>query len=233
MNIIATLMIAAGICSAAWVAADLARQPPQPMSVMKCVWPLNALWFGPFGVVAYRMIGRTLSEEPRIRATGSARSMKSRVLLTRAARVLHGDQLRKVRCIAAQVVRSRISPVPLIFAAFPFAVIGCREFGVDAGLRPGTGDRRELQVCRAGSDAQTARSAHLVARLQSGFASLTAWQVNGWMGFAIFGWNGSVHLKFTASMAPSTAELVSAAGALGKTALGKAIVTSLLTAPEA
>jgi hypothetical protein len=43
--------------SAVLVALDMARHRPR-MSIMRVVWPITAVWAGPFGVVAYWRLGR-------------------------------------------------------------------------------------------------------------------------------------------------------------------------------
>lgn len=55
--IIAWLSIGFAVVSALWIAADEIRHP-QPMAIMNIVWPVTALYFSLFAVVAYYRLGR-------------------------------------------------------------------------------------------------------------------------------------------------------------------------------
>jgi hypothetical protein len=50
-------LISAGITAGA-IALDIARGRRQPMRIMEVVWPVTALYFGPFGWFLYRRLGR-------------------------------------------------------------------------------------------------------------------------------------------------------------------------------
>lgn len=51
------ITIAGGVASSLWVALDVARRP-QPMAIMSAVWPLTALFGGPFLIGFYLRHGR-------------------------------------------------------------------------------------------------------------------------------------------------------------------------------
>jgi uncharacterized membrane protein len=44
------LMVVLGLASCIFVTFDIRRRQPQPMAVMRWVWPINALWAGAFGL---------------------------------------------------------------------------------------------------------------------------------------------------------------------------------------
>ena len=54
-------LITAVLCAAAIVADIRIRGYRQPMGVMELVWPITALYLGPFGLAFYWMAGRTSS----------------------------------------------------------------------------------------------------------------------------------------------------------------------------
>jgi hypothetical protein len=59
LTIIAWISLAAGFWCAAAVLYDIyARGQRQPMRVMEAVWPITALYLGPFGWFAYARLGR-------------------------------------------------------------------------------------------------------------------------------------------------------------------------------
>jgi len=53
------LMVLLGLASYLFVTFDIERRAPQPMKVMRYVWPINTLWAGGLGIWAYWPIGRT------------------------------------------------------------------------------------------------------------------------------------------------------------------------------
>ncbi|MGH8274136.1 MAG: DUF4396 domain-containing protein [Gammaproteobacteria bacterium] len=58
-------LISAGI-TAAVIVFDIARGRRQPMRIMEVVWPVTALYFGPFGWMLYHRLGRPPAPgEPR------------------------------------------------------------------------------------------------------------------------------------------------------------------------
>jgi len=61
------LMVLLGLASCLFVAFDIARRTPQPMKVMRYVWPINTLWAGLLGIWAYCAIGRTGGAHPHPR----------------------------------------------------------------------------------------------------------------------------------------------------------------------
>jgi hypothetical protein len=55
---LAWVSLAAGLGSALWMALDILLARRQRMAVMNAVWPLTALYMGPFGLWAYYRFGR-------------------------------------------------------------------------------------------------------------------------------------------------------------------------------
>ncbi len=58
-------LVVAGLCSAVIVLDIFARGYRQPMKVMEVVWPVTALYLGPFAVLGYLRWGRPLSDRWR------------------------------------------------------------------------------------------------------------------------------------------------------------------------
>lgn len=62
LTILAWIGLALGFASALWIAADIyLLRYRQQMPVMKAVWPVTALCFGPVAVAAYYRWGRPKS----------------------------------------------------------------------------------------------------------------------------------------------------------------------------
>lgn len=58
LNVLAAIFIALALVSTLLIVADILRGRSQPMAIMNLVWPLTALYFGPFGLWAYTAFGR-------------------------------------------------------------------------------------------------------------------------------------------------------------------------------
>jgi hypothetical protein len=69
LNTIASLALLASAVSAVVVAADILMGRRQKMTIMNVVWPITALYFGPVGLWAYWVMGR--SSAAREHAGGS------------------------------------------------------------------------------------------------------------------------------------------------------------------
>jgi hypothetical protein len=57
-HVLSWLMVLLGIGSCIFVFVDLERRQPQPMAIMRAVWPINTLWAGLFGIWACWKMGR-------------------------------------------------------------------------------------------------------------------------------------------------------------------------------
>ena len=55
---VARIYLALSFLSALIVAADVIFGRRQEMKIMNAVWPITAIWAGPFGLLAYRLFGR-------------------------------------------------------------------------------------------------------------------------------------------------------------------------------
>jgi len=175
-----------GLVSCAFVAIDIRRRRPLPMTVMRWVWPINALWAGPMGIWAYWAIGRTgpLSQQqsaPRTTMQMAPRPFWQRVV----AGTLHCG----AGCSLADLVG------PILFRAAPFALAGSLVFG------EWTLDY--LLALLVGVTFQYAAISPMLHQsglpiwwraLKVDFLSLSAWQVGlyGWMALVIFVWFGPI-----------------------------------------
>jgi Domain of unknown function (DUF4396) len=63
-NLAIISLITAGICSLI-IALDIFTKHPHILWIMQVVWPVTALWSGPFGLYAYYKVGR-LSTKQRV-----------------------------------------------------------------------------------------------------------------------------------------------------------------------
>lgn len=61
----ALVFLLLSLVSAVVIAADVVTVHRQKMMVMNFVWPITALWSGPFGLLAYWMVGRPKGENSR------------------------------------------------------------------------------------------------------------------------------------------------------------------------
>lgn len=177
-----------GLGSCVLVAIDITRRAPQPMAVMRYVWPINALWAGLFGIWAYWLIGRTGTRPatPGVQMDVMQASRTSRPhWQSIAAGTLHCG----AGCSLADLIG------PFLFRALPFAVAGSKVFGewpLDYGL-----------ALLVGVTFQYAALSPMLGQtglplwwraLKVDFLSLTAWQVGmcGWMALVIFVWFGRI-----------------------------------------
>ncbi len=193
LHILAWVMVLLGLGCSAFVAGDLGRRQPQPMAVMRYVWPINALWGGVFGIWAYWAIGRM----PALETGGNDKAMSSEG----PARpfwqsVIAGTFHCGAGCSLADLIG------PFVFRLLPFALAGSLVFGewtLDyflalligvafqyAALSPMLGQTGLPVWWRA---------------LKVDFFSLTAWQIGmyGWMALVIFVWLGELrpwHIEF-------------------------------------
>jgi Domain of unknown function (DUF4396) len=189
------VMVVAGIVSCVVVAVDIVRRQPQPMAVMRYVWPINALWAGAFGIWVYWAIGRTGPRSPsgsKPMGTDGMDKPKRPFWQSIVSGTLHCG----AGCSLADLTG------PFAFRAIPFAVIGSLVFG------EWTLDY--LIALMVGVTFQYAALSPMLGKtglpiwwraLKVDFLSLTAWQVGmyGWMALVIFVWFGPIapsHIEF-------------------------------------
>lgn len=101
---IAWLFILIALLCALIVVADLCLRPPQPIWVMNLVWPVTALYAGPFGLILYCCLGR-------MSAQGSRAAVVHRTLYCGAG------------CITGYLVAEGLLPF------IPFTVAGSALYG--------------------------------------------------------------------------------------------------------
>ncbi|WP_297575584.1 DUF4396 domain-containing protein [uncultured Deefgea sp.] len=75
LSTLAICSLLIGIACFVYILLDQRQRPKPMMSVMLWVWPINALWAGPFAIWAYRHIGN--GSKPRISHTVSSMKMPS------------------------------------------------------------------------------------------------------------------------------------------------------------
>ena len=152
------------------------------MWIMNLVWPLTALYAGPFGVWAYYKVGRQMSHEAveGAKARGEKPSGKRRTLP--AAGALGATHCVSGCCLGDQVAEWFVVLVPLtlfgrtIFGTWALDFALAFLFGIAFQyftIKP----MRNLSVAEA-----------VLAAVKADTASLAAWQVGmyGWMAIATF-----------------------------------------------
>lgn len=185
------LMVLSGIASSLFIVIDMRRRQPQPMAVMRAVWPINALWAGLFGIWAYWKIGRT---GPLPHSSGSqiaAMKIRGTDTVPRAfwQSIIAGTLHCGAGCSLADLVG------PILFRAAPFAVAASLVFGewtLDYVIALLIGVT--FQYAAISPMLQQTGPRIWWRALKIDFLSLTAWQVGmyGWMGLVIFVWFGPI-----------------------------------------
>jgi hypothetical protein len=201
LHILSWVMVLLGLGCSAFVAGDLGQRQPQPMAVMRYVWPINALWGGIFGIWAYWAIGRmpalATGPAPSPHDAGGDKAMSPEGPVRPFWQsVVAGTFHCGAGCSLADLIG------PFVFRLLPFVVAGSLVFGewtLDyilalivgvafqyAALSPMLGKTGLPVWWRA---------------LKVDFFSLTAWQVGmyGWMALVIFVWLGELrpwHIEF-------------------------------------
>jgi hypothetical protein len=183
--------VSLGILSSAFLAWDIRRRAPQPMAVMRYVWPINALWGGVVMIWAYWTIGRMPSRAPSVAARGAGAAQASKhESHSYWQKVVAGTLHCGAGCSLADLIG------PFVFMLVPFAVLGNKVFG------EWTLDY--ILALLIGVAFQYAALAPMLNQhgprlwwraLKVDFLSLTAWQVGmyGWMALVIFVWLGELH----------------------------------------
>ena len=193
-QLLSWLAVLAGLASCLFVALDIRRRQPQPMAVMRWVWPINALWAGPIGIWAYWTIGRTGPplQQPSARMN-QATDMAPRPFWQS---IVSGTLHCGAGCSLADLVG------PILFRAAPFALAGSLVFGewtLDYILALLVGVT--FQYAAISPMLQQTGAGIWWRALKIDFLSLTAWQVGmyGWMALVIFVWFGIIpprHIEF-------------------------------------
>ncbi len=192
------LMVLLGIGSCIFVAVDISRRQPQPMAIMRAVWPINALWAGVFGIWAYWKIGRMgplphssapSPQGPSMKMSGTDMNPTNKPQRPFWQSIVAGTLHCGAGCSLADLIG------PMVFRAAPFAVAASLVFG------EWTLDY--LIALLIGVTFQYAALSPMLRQtgprvwwraLKVDFFSLTAWQVGmyGWMALVIFAWFGRI-----------------------------------------
>ena len=193
LQLLSWLMVLLGLVAFVFIAIDIRRRQPQPMAVMRWVWPINALWSGPVGIWAYWAIGRTGPRSQSHPAQIDGMDMAPRPFWQSiVAGTLHCG----AGCSLADLVG------PILFRTIPFAVAGSLVFGewtLDYLLALLIGVTFQYAAISPMLHQTGARIWWRALKID--FLSLTAWQVGmyGWMALVIFVWLGPIpptHIEF-------------------------------------
>ena len=173
-------LIAAGIC-AAIIAVDVARHP-QNMWIMSVVWPVTALWSGPFGLYAYYKVGR-LSTKERVRQVKERGEDPSHQKKPFWQSVAIGATHCGSGCTLADICVEW-------FAFFvPLALFGSHVFGtwaLDYIVAFSIGVAFQYFTIKPMRDLSVGKGIEEAVKADT--LSLTAWQIGmyGWMAIALF-----------------------------------------------
>ncbi len=192
-HLLSWLAVLAGLASCLFVIVDMRARQPQPMAVMRAVWPINAVWAGPFGIWAYWKIGRmgpvahnSASASQTAPAKLGGMDMKPRAFWQS---IVVGTFHCGAGCSLADLIG------PILFRAAPFAVAASLVFGewtLDYLIALLIGVT--FQYAAISPMLQQTGPRIWWRALKIDFLSLTAWQVGmyGWMALVIFVWFGPI-----------------------------------------
>jgi len=183
LNWIAWVSLAAGVGSGLLVAFDPARGHRQHMWIMNLVWPLTAIWSGPFGLWAYFRYGRAGEERAVARAKQKGEPPPNRQQLF-AVLAGKGTSHCGSGCLLGDIAAE------LLILAIPIKVFGHQIFGAwlyDLLLAYAFGIAFQYFAIEPMSELST-RTA-LGKAIKADTLSLLAWQIGmfGWMALATFG----------------------------------------------
>lgn len=193
LHFLSWVFVPIGLVSAAFVAFDIARRAPQPMTVMRYVSPINTLWAGLFGLWVYWKLGRmgprSSSAPPAMNMSGLDGRTMDEPKRPFWQSVVTGTLHCGAGCSLADLVG------PFVFHAAPFMVAGSMVFGewtLDYILALATGVTFQYAALSP-MLGQTGLPVWWRA-LKVDFFSLTAWQIGmyGWMALVIFVWFGRI-----------------------------------------
>jgi Domain of unknown function (DUF4396) len=192
-HLLAWLMVLLGISSCIFVAQDISRRQPQPMSIMRAVWPINALWAGVFGIWTYWRIGRTGPLLPQNPAAGSFLGPVAMDAMNKQRPFWQSIVAGTLHCGAGCSLADLVGPI--LFRAAPFLVAGSLVFGewtLDYLIALVIGVT--FQYAALSPMLQQTGPRIWWRALKVDFLSLSAWQVGmyGWMALVIFVWFGPI-----------------------------------------
>lgn len=190
-------LIIAGIC-ALWIALDLLAGHKQHMWIMNLVWPITALYAGPFALLAYYKVGR-LSTHHAMMAAKERNEEPPGKKKPFWQMVAVGASHCGAGCTLADIVAE------WALVLFPLTLFGMKIFGswtVDYFVALAIGI--VFQFFTIAPMRNLGVGEGLVQASKADFFSLTAWQVGmyGWMAiatFAIFGHEIEKTVRFSGS----------------------------------
>ncbi|KGI77860.1 DUF4396 domain-containing protein [Oleiagrimonas soli] len=177
---LAECSLALAVACAVWIAWDILRGYRQHMAIMNLVWPITALYAGPFAVWGYLRVGRLHSERGRREAEARGRGDDKGGPLRHAA--LAATHCGSGCTLADLLVESALIALPLslfgseVAAAWALDYVFAFAIGIAFqyfSIRP-MSDKPPLAVLKAAFKADA--------------LSLTSWQTGmyGWMAIALF-----------------------------------------------
>jgi Domain of unknown function (DUF4396) len=194
-HVLSWLMVVAGLSSSLFIVIDMTRRPPQPMAVMRAVWPINALWAGLFGIWAYWKIGRTGPISVRHNSAPSSQTepMRMNCMEDSPRAFWQSIVAGTFHCGAGCSLADLIGPI--LFRAAPFAIAASLVFGewtLDYLIALLIGVT--FQYAALSPMLQQTGPRIWSRALKVDFLSLTAWQIGmyGWMALVIFVWFGPI-----------------------------------------
>lgn len=193
-QVVSWIAVLLGVASCLFTVLDIPRRQPQPMLVMNLVWPINALWAGPFGIWMYWRLGRTASRTAE--QSGASQSSHRDMARPFWQKVVAGTLHCGAGCTLADLIG------PFLFRVTSFAVFSSLVFGewtLDFVLALLIGV--SFQYMALAPMLQQSGPHVWWRALKVDFLSLTAWQVGmyGWMALVIFVWFGRlepIHIQF-------------------------------------
>jgi Domain of unknown function (DUF4396) len=175
-------LVVAGFC-AVWIGLDIAAGHRQQMWIMNVVWPITALYAGPFALYGYYKVGRLATRRMIQRANqkGEEPPGKTKPFWQMVA-------LGASHCGGGCTLADLVGEWALFF--FPLTLFGMKIFGawvVDYFLALFFGIFFQYFTIAPMRHLSLGRG--LIAAAKADFFSLTAWQAGmyGWMAIATFG----------------------------------------------
>lgn len=173
-------LIAAGICAVV-IAIDLIRHP-QHMWIMNIVWPVTALWAGPFALGFYFAFGRDSAQD----AVDAAKRRGKKPPAKAQPRAIHVAKA-ALHCGSGCTIGDLCAET--LSVAVPLVILGHHIFGswiYDFALAFAFGIAFQYFTIRPMRDLSGKAAA--IAAVKADALSLSAWQLGmyGWMAIATF-----------------------------------------------
>lgn len=188
LHVIASISLALALISAVVIAIDLLTGHRQHMWIMNVVWPVTALWAGPFALWAYFKVGR-LSSHRAMHAAKARGEKPPAQTKPFPLSVLAGATHCGAGCTLGDLAAE------WIVVAFPLALAGSTVAGtwtLDFALAFLLGVGFQFFTIAPMKGLPPGRG--LLAAVKADTLSLLAWQIGmyGWMALVIFVWFGEI-----------------------------------------